>query len=1657
MTDLPGEARSDLRRVQVGAALAGRLPLAETRAAGAALANGPPTMGGQAAEAEVGARSPADGRAVECVMHPTMLPAGVPAAVVQARATVRIGFLNPRGFGRSLQTAAPGGLPHLMWEVPLDVLMCAETKHTEHTTLDRLMHETGLEWVGRPHPGFPGVPPLSEGGVGFLINAANGWVVLAQVESRDPGIFTVHLAREGLAGTMALTVAYRQPPYNRRGGRASASRTTEANEAFYGHLDEALALYPEAEVHLVMMDANAHIAESITGPLEWPRAVAPGCMATDADGHRMLRLEWPSPGEDREQYVLIPGRNGRAMPGAQYVLGVGSLTYFSETGNGAATEIDLSFLRVRDWPRLVSYDVDSDWKYHVGGADHRLLVAGIALDVTAEGDSPEELVGCEDGTASDAAALEYDLDPLEKDGWNRKRFHGAAQAASDRAVERLQRRVGRATSVADVTAAVAAAEVETREVVQKALAASGLRAKAPRGGPDNGRTPTLNRGLQSQPWWDLVPSLPWMVAQERIAREARARAQAEHRGGVEAVLSGAGAEPPTPPLGRPPMSCSEAAQGVCPVLWTRLADATVRWQAARGQLLNTCSAARLQYHAMKARELMEIRSQSTRAFFRAVKRTSHASKGSGIPLLRDPEKGGGLAASLKRNAHIWRDHFAKLGVESLTTNANKAVIWEAQAAEQLRQTEDAALREAELSAAGGLAESVRTDIRAVASGAHAHACALQHAERLAEQGEAPPDEVPADARLSKVPELIAPKDLNGPFEMAEAQRALGSLRAGSAHGGDAVPPECKYLKGAFVTLIWFMLQLWWAAELFPVRYDTTPLWPVFKDGDPTDPGNYRGISLLSVFYKLFESVMGYRLYCYFERLPPGMRVDPNQAGYRWGIGTTHQLYLLTEAMRDARRRKVMLILAFVDLKKAFPNVQTSLLWGQLRLLGVTGKFLRMLQLMYGNVSSYVMSGGERKEELIYRIYSGLREGSKLSPLLFLVFINPMIIGLRAAAPGVLLAGVWIGALLYADDLVIISESPEEMQRMLDCFAEWCAENNQDPNIKKTHMVFMDVDPAARARRQEAEPRLAFTLPPRREGESRLTIQEKDGYKYLGIWVSWDGIWTKHANARMAAAFTAVRAAAPMGCVIGVLPMPLILNLWQVMFEPVLTTGISVWGHDQKVQRSITGATRAFLMRACRLDWAPPAGLLELELGVPSAAGAWAKALMMELHRLHTGRMGNALEPVHQANLRGEPWDERGAWDGRNAGTPRLAGPSALKTFEHRAIAAVSAMPGMAEYVVRTDDLSGGPVKLALAGLSKGDWALVVSSAVRQWDLDRIIEKAGTEGRTAAWHAHCMMDVLPEGMHDLHRLPRMVSPVRLPHHYTAGVHASGIAERLAWRVGGSCLLAHTGRPRGLKYAQRYCRLCAAGARRQAIEDPLHLATECDCPDLAHAALTAAVAEARTLSRSERGPLEGTGWVHHCQEAAQDWERLRESDPGQALGILLGTRDATERWLGDAEPASRHLSRSGEPSLPLSSVVEQSRARQELSAACGAFIRKADSLVRGREIISAEEEPWGMAAPVADSDMSDSPGEEESPCRPGRAGYFGSGSDDSDRTTVSGDASSDEGMSLADTGEPSLTSDGSEGEGRPREWFRMDCVEYEVAHLGGDPAAGGGWTG
>ena len=74
----------------------------------------------------------------------------------------------------------------------------------------------------------------------------------------------------------------------------------------------------------------------------------------------------------------------------------------------------------------------------------------------------------------------------------------------------------------------------------------------------------------------------------------------------------------------------------------------------------------------------------------------------------------------------------------------------------------------------------------------------------------------------------------------------------------------------------------------------------------------------------------------------------------------------------------------------------------------------------------------------YSVVDGLREGSSLSPTLFNVFIDLFLHRIRQLGLGAAVrlrsgARIWAGALAYADDIVLLADSPEELQQLLDAF------------------------------------------------------------------------------------------------------------------------------------------------------------------------------------------------------------------------------------------------------------------------------------------------------------------------------------------------------------------------------------------------------------------------------------------------------------------------------------------------------------------------------------------------------------------------------------------------------------------------------------------------
>ena len=127
--------------------------------------------------------------------------------------------------------------------------------------------------------------------------------------------------------------------------------------------------------------------------------------------------------------------------------------------------------------------------------------------------------------------------------------------------------------------------------------------------------------------------------------------------------------------------------------------------------------------------------------------------------------------------------------------------------------------------------------------------------------------------------------------------------------------------------------------------------PLFKKGDSDDRNNYRGVCLLAMGSRILARILAKRLGRWAERL--GM-LDDNQSGFRTGRSTgdaAQVLIRIQEDVVDYRRRlgerydKVRNSdkwpeAHLLDLRKAYPRVSKSALWGLLERYGLSGRLWR---------------------------------------------------------------------------------------------------------------------------------------------------------------------------------------------------------------------------------------------------------------------------------------------------------------------------------------------------------------------------------------------------------------------------------------------------------------------------------------------------------------------------------------------------------------------------------------------------------------------------------------------------------------------------------------------------------------------------------------------
>jgi hypothetical protein len=154
---------------------------------------------------------------------------------------------------------------------------------------------------------------------------------------------------------------------------------------------------------------------------------------------------------------------------------------------------------------------------------------------------------------------------------------------------------------------------------------------------------------------------------------------------------------------------------------------------------------------------------------------------------------------------------------------------------------------------------------------------------------------------------------------------VNHLSRKKAPGGDHISTEMLLPISERVScLLHTLFSLCWKWGSTPSAWRLAQICPIFKKGDPSDPSNYRPISLTSVFRKLFELSITHHLHLNSPSL------DIVQGGFRSQRSSLDQVLALHDICRQHKQDyKEDPVLAFLDIKSAYDTVDRNIIWGEL--------------------------------------------------------------------------------------------------------------------------------------------------------------------------------------------------------------------------------------------------------------------------------------------------------------------------------------------------------------------------------------------------------------------------------------------------------------------------------------------------------------------------------------------------------------------------------------------------------------------------------------------------------------------------------------------------------------------------------------------------------
>lgn len=332
------------------------------------------------------------------------------------------------------------------------------------------------------------------------------------------------------------------------------------------------------------------------------------------------------------------------------------------------------------------------------------------------------------------------------------------------------------------------------------------------------------------------------------------------------------------------------------------------------------------------------------------------------------------------------------------------------------------------------------------------------------------------------PNMEPPQEPTPNILTSEIAHAIKLAKTQKAPGPDDTYVEMlKLLNDDGIKLLTQLINKTYESGILPRDWLRSIFIPIPKKNGANKCSQFRLISLMSHTLKIVLKVIHQRIYRKCEQ-----NISDEQFGFRQGLGTREALFCLTVLLQKCRDQSNDVYLCFIDYEKAFDRIKHTELINLLNNQGLDSRDITLIKSLYWEQSASIRIGDGVTSDI--PVKRGVRQGCVLSPLLFNLYSEKVFQNaLENLEDGIKVNGKIINNIRYADDTVIIANSPEGLQRLMDAITREGDALGLRINTDKTKTMVVSKNP-----------NLGVNI-----NIYNKQIENVTKFKYLGSWITKD--------------------------------------------------------------------------------------------------------------------------------------------------------------------------------------------------------------------------------------------------------------------------------------------------------------------------------------------------------------------------------------------------------------------------------------------------------------------------------------------------------------------------------------------------------------------------